>query len=171
MSDKLEGNLVVKALEQVLYSRKPSRELIHHSDRENQYTSNEFKELTNQHDIKLSMSGKGHCYDNAVAKSFFHTLKREKTFLYDYRIRKEVEVDVFEYIEVFYNHKRLHSTLGYKFPVDFEKVWKSCEVGSERRHRRASPHVACQYDASERKGCALSIEKRTVARALSQCNT
>ena len=86
MGDKLEINLVIKALEQALCRREGSN---HHVDRGSQCTSKEFKELTDLHGIKLSVSGKGCCYDNAVAESFFHTLKTEETFLYDCRIREE----------------------------------------------------------------------------------
>jgi len=70
------------------------------------------------------MSAKGKCYDNAVVESFFHTLKTEDTHLSRYRIREEAEVGIFDYIETFYNRKRIHSTLGYKSPVDFEEAWK-----------------------------------------------
>ena len=70
------------------------------------------------------MSAKGHCYDNAVAESFFHTLKTEEIHLCNYRIREEAKMSIFEYIEAFYNRKRLHSTLGYVSPEDFEKTWE-----------------------------------------------
>lgn len=128
MGDRLETNLIMKALKQALYSRNISQDLMHHSDRGCQYTSKEFKELTSRHGIKLSMSAKGRCYDNAVAESFFHTLKTEETHLCNYRIREEAKSSIFEYIEVFYNRRRLHSTLGYASPVDFEKTWKNCRV-------------------------------------------
>ena len=97
---------------------------MHHSDRGSQYTSAEFRELTRRHGIHLSMSAKGHCYDNAVAESFFHTLKTEETHLRRYRTREEAKLSIFEYIEVFYNRKRLHSTLGYVSPEDYEKSWE-----------------------------------------------
>ena len=126
MSDRLETELVTKALKQALYNRKTSKDLMFHSDRGTQYTSNEFKELTYRHGITLSMSAKGRCYDNAVAESFFHTLKTEEVHLSNYRIREEAKTSIFEYIEIFYNRKRLHSTLGYVSPIDFEAAWKSC---------------------------------------------
>ena len=125
MGDRLETDLVMKALKQALYRREVSEGLLHHSDRGCQYTSKEFRELTNRHGIKLSMSAKGKCYDNAVVESFFHTLKTEDTHLSRYRIREEAEVGIFDYIETFYNRKRIHSTLGYKSPVDFEESWKN----------------------------------------------
>ena len=126
MGDRLETELVTKALKQALYNRKTSKDLMFHSDRGTQYTSNEFKELTYRHGITLSMSAKGRCYDNAVAESFFHTLKTEGVHLSNYRIREEAKTSIFEYIEIFYNRKRLHSTLGYVSPIDFEAAWKSC---------------------------------------------
>ena len=70
------------------------------------------------------MSGKGHCYDNAVAESFFHTLKTEHTNFYKYRIREEAKNSIFEYIEIFYNRQRAHSTIGYLAPDEFENQWK-----------------------------------------------
>lgn len=125
MGDRLETDLVTSALKQALYERNVHKGLMHHSDRGCQYTSKEFKELTYRHGIKLSMSAKGRCYDNAVAESFFHTLKTEEIHLCNYRIREEAKSSIFEYIEVFYNRKRLHSTLGYTSPVDFEEIWRN----------------------------------------------
>jgi putative transposase len=123
MSDRLETELVTKALKQALYNRKTNKDLMFHSDRGTQYTSNEFKELANRHGITLSMSAKGRYYDNAVAESFFHTLKTEEVHLSNYRIREEAKTSIFEYVEIFYNRKRLHSTLGYVSPIDFEAAW------------------------------------------------
>lgn len=126
MGDRLETELVLKAFKQALYHRKIpfGQELLHHSDRGCQYTSYEFQEIANRHGIKLSMSAKGHCYDNAVAESFFHTIKTEEIYLKRYRIREEAKVSIFEYVEGFYNRQRLHSTLGYVSPMEFEEAWK-----------------------------------------------
>lgn len=123
MGDRLETELVSQALKQGLTHRKVMNELMHHSDRGCQYTSREFRELTAKHGIKLSMSSKGSCYDNAVAESFFHTLKTEHTNFYRYRVREEAKSSIFEYIEVFYNRQRLHSTTGYLSPEEYEKQW------------------------------------------------
>jgi len=125
MGDRLETDLVLKALKQALFHRNIKEGLMHHSDRGSQYTSEEFKELASMHGIKLSMSAKGCCYDNAVAESFFHTLKTEHIHLCGYKIREEAKNSIFEYIEVFYNRKRLHSTIGYRSPEDFENYWGS----------------------------------------------
>lgn len=129
MGERLETDLIMKAVKQALCKRSISKELVHHSDRGCQYTSQEFKELAARHGIKLSMSAKGRCYDNAVAESFFHTLKTEQTYLSNYRFREEAKSSIFEYIEVFYNRRRLHSTLGYVSPADFEKAWQECALG------------------------------------------
>lgn len=123
MGDHLQTSLVTKTLEQALLHRKPSKGLIHHSDRGCQYTSKDFKTLMDKYGILLSMSGSGHCYDNAVAESFFHTLKTEHTDFNRYRTREEAISSIFEYIEVFYNRKRLHSTLGYQTPEEYENLW------------------------------------------------
>ena len=98
---------------------------MHHSDRGCQYRSKEFIEFCNKQGIKLSMSAKGHCYDNAVVESFFHTLKTEHTYLCNYKIREEAKNSIFEYIEVFYNRQRLHSTIGYLSPSDLENCWEN----------------------------------------------
>ena len=100
--------------------RSPAPGLIHHSDRGVQYAASAFQASLEQHGIVCSMSGKGNCYDNAVKESFFHTLKTELCAHEHYRTREQARASVFEYIEVFYNRKRLHSTLGYLSPSDFE---------------------------------------------------
>jgi putative transposase len=124
MGDRLQTDLVTKALKQALHHRSIPKGLMHHSDKGCQYTSLEFRELAEKYGIKLSMSGKGNCYDNAVAESFFHTLKTEHTNFCKYRIREEAKRSIFEYIEVFYNRKRLHSTNGYLTPEEVESIWK-----------------------------------------------
>jgi putative transposase len=124
MGERLHTDLVSKALKQAIFNRGVKEGLMHHSDRGCQYTSKEFKELSSRHGIKLSMSGKGHCYDNAVAESFFHTLKTEHTNFFKYRIREEAKNSIFEYIEVFYNRQRAHSTVGYLSPEEFERQWR-----------------------------------------------
>lgn len=127
MDKNLETCLVTNALKQALFSCSIGTDLLHHSDRGCQYTSREFKELANAYSIKLSMSGKGCCYDNAVVESFFHTLKTEEVHLRKYKTREEARGAIFDYIEVFYNRKRLHSTLGYVSPLNFEKKYEDHE--------------------------------------------
>lgn len=122
MGESLETKLIVQALKQAVCHRESKGGLIHHSDRGCQYTSQEFEKLTQEHNIKLSMSAKGYCYDNAVAESFFHTLKTEHTNHCNFKTRKEGIISIFEYVEVFYNRRRSHSYLGYCSPEEYEKL-------------------------------------------------
>lgn len=121
MSDQIDTNLIKRALTQAICHRGPKPGLILHSDRGSQYTSYEYKQITAAQSIQLSMSAKGYCYDNAAMESFFHTLKTEHTYFQKYQTRKEAAQNIFEYIEVFYNRQRMHSTLGYQSPEEFEK--------------------------------------------------
>ena len=130
MDDNLKTELVTKALEQALLRQGMTQGLMHHSDRGSQYTSQEFKELITKYGIQLSMSNKGNCYDNAVAESFFHTLKTEHTNFCKYRIKEEAKSSIFEYIEVFYNRQRIHSTTGYETPEAFEERWKKMKLSA-----------------------------------------
>jgi transposase InsO family protein len=123
MDSHMNIDLVEKALMSAIYRRSPKGEIIHHSDRGSQYTSNSFKQLCELHSIKLSMS-EGGCYDNAAMESFFHTLKTELVHLNKFSTRQEDKRAIFEYIEGFYNRKRLHSTLGYLSPEAFEDLYK-----------------------------------------------
>ncbi len=102
------------------FRRRPSKGLIHHSDRGSQYAAGEYQKMLSQFGMICSMSRKGDCWDNAVAESFFHTLKIECTNEKRYLTREEARIDVFDYIEMFYNSHRLHSSLGYENPNDFE---------------------------------------------------
>ena len=116
----MPASLVVGALQMAIDLRSPPAGMIHHSDRGVQYAAHAFQGLLDQHGIVCSMSRKGNCYDNAVKESFFHTLKTELCDHEHYRTRDEARASVFEYIEVFYNRRRLHSTLGYLSPMEFE---------------------------------------------------
>lgn len=120
-ADHLRAELATSALCMALAHRRPSRGVLHHSDRGVQYASESYRQLLARHRIEASMSGVGDCYDNAVVESFFSTLKRELTHHTTYRSHEEANRSLFEYIEVFYNRRRLHSTLGYRSPVEFEK--------------------------------------------------
>jgi len=125
MEERIDTHLIEKALGQALCHRRPPKGLIHHSDRGSQYTSEEFGEIAKKHGIVLSMSGKGNCYDNAVAESFFHTLKTEHVYQNKFNTREEAKRSLFEYIEVFYNRERAHSFLGYAAPSEYEKMWSA----------------------------------------------
>jgi len=121
MSDTLHTPLILQALKQALQRRKPKNDLLHHSDRGCQYTSEIFQQLLAKYGITCSMSGIGNCYDNAVAESFFHTLKTECVNFDRYETREQAKQNIFEYIEVFYNNQRRHSALGYVSPAEFER--------------------------------------------------
>lgn len=114
-------HLVIDAMTMALAYRHPTGSLLHHSDRGPQYTSDDFRDLLKEHGIQCSMSARGHCYDNAPVESFFAMLKRERVRRRTYATREEAKADVFDYIEVFYNRKRRHGTLGYVSPVTFEQ--------------------------------------------------
>ena len=101
-------------------NRQPDPGLIHHSDRGSQYASHTYQRLLATHELIPSMSRKGDCLDNAVVERFFGTLKRERTYLQSYTTRQQAKLDIFTYIETFYNRKRLHSYLGYLSPDRFE---------------------------------------------------
>jgi transposase InsO family protein len=120
MSDRLTSDFVIKTLYQAIGRRKPGGGCIFHSDRGVQYASADFRNVLNSHGFIQSMSRKGNCYDNAVAESFFHTLKIEHVYDYRYETRAEARQSIFEYIEMFYNRQRRHSALGYRSPVSFE---------------------------------------------------
>lgn len=120
MSDRLTSGFVVKALYQAIGRRRPASGCIFHSDRGIQYASMDFRDVLRAYGLVQSMSRKGNCYDNAVAESFFHTLKTEHVYDYRYETRAEARQSIFEYIEMFYNRQRRHSALGYRSPVTFE---------------------------------------------------
>jgi transposase InsO family protein len=120
MSSQIDADLVEKALRMALYQRQPELGLIHHSDRGSQYASHQIRDLLAVNQIRVSMSGKGNCYDNAVMESFFGTLKKEWVHYQKYQTRSQARTDIFRYIEGFYNTVRLHSSLGYLSPNDFE---------------------------------------------------
>jgi transposase InsO family protein len=124
MSDRMTDDLVIAALQQALIHRQPDSGLTHHSDRGSQYTSRDFRDLLKKYCIIASMSGVGNCYDNAVMESFFHTLKTEHVYFELYKTREQAKQSIFEYVEVFYNRQRRHSTLGYISPMIFENQWQ-----------------------------------------------
>lgn len=120
MSSSLASTLVEDALKMAIDRRSPPAGLIHHSDQGIQYAADDFQTLLDRHGLVCSMSRKGNCYDNAVKESFFHTLKTELCDHEHYRTRAEARASIFEYIEVFYNRERLHSTVEYLSPMEFE---------------------------------------------------
>jgi putative transposase len=121
MSNRMKSSLVEQALCMAYLHRKPGKGLIHHSDRGSQYAGKEYQKLLKHYGMICSMSRKGDCWDNAVIESFFHTLKTERANGILYRTREDARSDVIDYIEMFYNSRRLHSSIGYNSPNDFEK--------------------------------------------------
>ena len=120
MADHLRAELCTDALEMALGQREPAAGLIHHSDRGCQYACGLYRQLLESRGMVCSMSNKGNCYDNAVAESFFKTLKAELVYHTHYSTRQEAKNSIFDYIEVFYNRRRRHSSLGYKSPAEYE---------------------------------------------------
>jgi transposase InsO family protein len=123
MGDSLKAELCTEALGMALKARRPAGGLVHHSDRGVQYACGLYRRLLEAHGIVCSMSGRGDCYDNAVAESFFKTLKVELVYQQPggrYATRAEARRSVFEYVEVFYNRRRLHSGLDYQSPEAYE---------------------------------------------------
>lgn len=122
MSKSLKAQVAVDALEMAISARNPAPGLIHHSDRGVQYACSDYQKVITKAGMRPSMSRKGDCWDNSVAESFFSTLKKEMIYHVKYETRDEARRDIFEYIEVFYNRKRMHSYLGYLSPAEFEAV-------------------------------------------------
>jgi transposase InsO family protein len=120
MADHLRVELVGDGLRMAIARRRPDAGLLHHSDRGVQYASDDYLHLLQSHGMEASMSNKGDCWDNAAAESFWATLKTELVNHEHYKTHEEARASIFEYIEVFYNRERLHSSLGYVSPDTFE---------------------------------------------------
>jgi len=120
MADHMRVELVSDALAMAVARREPPPGLLHHSDRGSQYASEDYQHLLRSHGMEASMSGRGDCWDNAVMESFWATLKAELVNHERYATREQARRSIFEYIEVFYNRQRLHSSLGYVSPETFE---------------------------------------------------
>jgi transposase InsO family protein len=121
MSERITRKLALDALSMALQRRQPPRGLLHHSDRGSQYASGEYRRALVANGIVCSMSRRGDCWDNAVAESFFSTIKLELVYESDWATREEARAAIFEYLEVFYNGERRHSSLGYLSPAAFER--------------------------------------------------
>ncbi len=121
MSDRINTALVLRALQMALRTRRPPPGLIHHTDRGAIYAADDYRQLLAAHGMAASMGRPGDCYDNAVAESFFSTVKNELPAVQTYASRREAQTALFEYIEIFYNRQRIHQTLGYRTPQHVEE--------------------------------------------------
>lgn len=122
LSRFIDTKLTLSALQMALESRSPAAGLVHHSDQGAQYASAEYVERLERAGARISMASVGNPYENAKAESFFRTLKMEEVYLKDYRNFEQAEQNIAQFIEEVYNHKRLHSSLGYLPPVEFEAI-------------------------------------------------
>lgn len=121
MDSRMTESLVIDALKMALFRRRVASGLLLHSDRGSQYAAGTYQAILKNHGILCSMSRKGNCWDNAAMESFFRSLKVESIYHQSFKTRGEAKLTIFDYIEVFYNRQRIHSTLNYLSPVDYEK--------------------------------------------------
>ncbi|CAM3414773.1 Integrase catalytic domain-containing protein [Paracoccus nototheniae] len=121
VSNRMKRDLAIRALKMAIVLRSPPRGCIFHSDRGSQFCSHDDQKILRKHGFKTSMSGKGHCYDNAAVETFFKTIKAELIWRRVWETRRHAETAIFEYINGFYNPRRLHSALGGKSPLAFER--------------------------------------------------
>jgi len=135
VSNRMKRDLAIQALKMAFALRRPPKGCIHHSDRGSQYCSHDYQKVLRQHGFKVSMSGKGNCYDNAAMETFFKTItlseckhspavqrKAELIWRYSWHTRRDAEIAIFQYINGFYNPRRRHSALGWKSPLAFERI-------------------------------------------------
>lgn len=120
MKNSLKGQIALDALNMAIKTMRPAAGVIHHSDRGVQYACGEYQTALKSAGMRCSMSRKGDCWDNAVAETFFSTLKKELIYQRKFATREDARRGIFDFIEIFYNRKRLHSYLGYMSPVEFE---------------------------------------------------
>jgi len=121
VSNRMKRDLAIRALNMAIALRRPPKDCIHHSDRGSQYCSHDYQKILRQHGFKVSMSGKGNCYDNAAMETFFKTIKAELIWRHSWQTRRAAEIAIFQYINGFYNPRRRHSALGWKSPLAFER--------------------------------------------------
>ncbi|TBT36362.1 IS3 family transposase, partial [Vibrio parahaemolyticus] len=124
MKSRITKGLVLDALLMAIWRRSPSQKVLVHSAQGSQYTSHDWNKFLKQHGLEASMSRRGNCHDNAVAESFFQLLKRERVKRKIYSTREDARMDIFEYIEMFYNVKRRHGSNNQLSPVEYEKQYE-----------------------------------------------
>ena len=120
VSDRMKKDLAIRALDMAINLRNPPPGCIHHTDRGSQYCSHAYQKILKKHKFKISMSGKGSCYDNSVVETFFKTIKAELLWRKPWPTRRQAQTAIFQYINGFYNPRRKHSTLNFKSPIAFE---------------------------------------------------
>lgn len=123
MGERLSKNLVSESLFRAIAAKRPSKGLLHHSDRGSQYCSSEYRQLLAGEGLQVSMSGSGNCFDNAPMESFWGTIKQELIYHRHYRSRQEAKAEITEYIEVFYNRQRIQAKLGYLAPAVYAREY------------------------------------------------
>ena len=123
LKPRMTADIVTDALTMAWFRRKPAPGVLHHSDRGSQYASGDFQDKLSEYGMTCSMSRKGNCWDNAPTESWFNSFKNERVHGWRWRTREDMTATAFEYIEVFYNRRRLHSTLGYTSPALFLQNW------------------------------------------------
>ena len=139
LSRRIDTDLTLGALERALTARQPAPGWIHHSDHGVQYASTRYVARLEAAGAQISMATKGNVYENALAESFFATLKREEVQLHDYQTLAEAEARLEQFIDTVYNHKRLHSSLGYRPPSEVEAAWQQTHDDDEFWDHGASP--------------------------------
>jgi putative transposase len=132
LKPRMTAELVTDALTMAWFRRKPAPGLMHHSERGSQYASHCFQDTLTEYGMACSMSRKGNCWDNAPTERWFNSFKNERVFGERFATREAMKATAFEYIEVFYNRKRRHSTLGYHSPVQFLKDWLNAQQREKR---------------------------------------
>jgi transposase InsO family protein len=132
LKPRMTADIVTDALTMAWFRRKPAPGVLHHSDRGSQYASHAFQDKLTEYGMTCSMSRKGNCWDNAPTESWFNSFKNERVHGWRFATREDMTATAFEYIEVFYNRKRLHSTLGYKSPTRFLQDWLTAQQMGKR---------------------------------------
>lgn len=120
---QMTKELVLKALDRAYERKQPKEGVLHHSDRGSQYASKEYQDRLKEYKMEGSMSRKGNCYDNACIESFHSIIKKELIYLEKFKTREEAKKRIYEYIEIFYNRKRIHSSIGYFSPIQYERMY------------------------------------------------
>jgi len=168
LKPRMTSDIVTDALTMAWFRRKPEAGLLHHSDRGSQYASYAFQDKLKEYGMVCSMSRKGDCWDNAPTESWFGSFKNERVYGERFATRAECRSMAFEYIEVFYNRRRLHSTLGYKSPKRFLEDWLNRQPPLPRRPP-PTPAPPASYRTTARAARHPSPPPPTTAAPASEC--